>query len=126
MTELTEQLRAGELYYVKKKNGEIVIRQAHLYSCLRTEKAMPFVDFEDNDVEKVIAPVPSYDEYLESESHCAVYSEVNKSLKKENAQLKELLKECMPYFNELVEKQLKLEYIPQVYELLTKINEVLK
>ena len=39
-------------------------------------------------------PVPSYEEYLESESHCAVYSEVNKSLKDENANLKKLLKEC--------------------------------
>lgn len=43
-----------------------------------------------------------------------------------NQQLKELLEECRPYFNALVEKRLKLEYIPQVYELLTKINEVLK
>ena len=43
-----------------------------------------------------------------------------------NTHLKELLKECIPYFNALVEKRLKLEYIPQVYELLTKINEVLK
>ena len=33
-------------------------------------------------------PVPSYQEYLESESHCAVYSEVNESLKEENQQLK--------------------------------------
>lgn len=47
-------------------------------------------------------------------------------LQAENAQLKELLRECIPYFNALVEKRLKLEYIPQVYELLTKINEVLK
>ena len=43
-----------------------------------------------------------------------------------NTQLKELLKECIPYFNALVEKRLKLEYIPQVYELLTKINEALR
>ena len=63
MTDLTKKLKAGELYYVKKKNGKIVIRQAHLYSCLRTENSMPFVDFEDNDIEKVIAPVPSYDEW---------------------------------------------------------------
>lgn len=47
MTGYTEKLKAGELYYVKKKNGKIVIRQAHLYSCLRTENSMPFVDFED-------------------------------------------------------------------------------
>ena len=47
-------------------------------------------------------------------------------IRDENFSLKELMKECIPYFNALVEKRLKLEYIPQVYELLTKINEVLK
>ena len=45
-------------------------------------------------------PVPSYQEYLESESHCAVYSEVNKSLKEENEQLKELLKEWAQFETE--------------------------
>lgn len=63
MIDLTEKLKAGELYYVKKKNGKIVIRQSHLYSCLRTENSMPFVDFEDNDIDKVLASVPSYKEY---------------------------------------------------------------
>ena len=47
MTYLTEKLKAGGLYYVKKKNGKIVIRQSHLYSCLRTENAIPFDDCED-------------------------------------------------------------------------------
>ena len=37
MNDLTEKLKAGELYYVKKKNGKIVIRQAYFYSCLRKE-----------------------------------------------------------------------------------------
>ena len=48
------------------------------------------------------------------------------NLQTQNAKLKELLKECRPYFEALVEKRLKLEYIQQVYELLTKIDEVLK
>lgn len=43
----------------------------------------------------------------------------------ENQQLKELLKECRPYFDALVEKRLKLEYIPQVYKLLTKIDNAI-
>ena len=51
---------------------------------------------------------------------------MTKSQNTKNEQLKELLRECIPYFNALVEKRLKLEYIPQVYELLSKINEVLK
>ena len=42
-----------------------------------------------------------------------------------NQQLKELLKECRPYFDALVEKRLKLEYIPQVYKLLTKIDNAI-
>ena len=45
--------------------------------------------------------------------------------KRENEQLKELLKECRPYFDELVEKRLKIEYIPQVYKLLTKIDNAI-
>lgn len=46
-------------------------------------------------------------------------------LEAENQQLKELLRECRPYFDALVEKRLKLEYIPQVYKLLTKINKTI-
>ena len=46
-------------------------------------------------------------------------------IRDENFALKELLKECKPYFNALVEKRLKLEYIPQVYELLTKIDNAI-
>lgn len=34
-----------------------------------------------DNVEEVLAPVPSYEEYLESEAHCAVYNEENKRLK---------------------------------------------
>lgn len=67
-------------------------------------------------------PVPSYDEWKES-YNCMLENEV---LRLKNEKLKELLKECIPYFNALVEKRLKLEYIPQVYELLSKINEVLR
>lgn len=37
-------------------------------------------------------PVPSYEEWLENESHCAVYSDINKWLKQENQQLKEEIK----------------------------------
>lgn len=77
MTNFTDKLNAGRLYYVKRKNGEIVIRQAHLYSCLRTENAMPFVDFDDNDIEKVMAAVPSYNEV--------------QALKEENARLNKKL-----------------------------------
>ena len=69
-------------------------------------------------------PVPSYEEYLESESHCAVYSEVNKSLKDKNAQLKELLKECKECIS-AIDYDSPLNEREQI-KLLTKIDEALK
>ena len=99
MTDLTEQWKAGELpsgyyYIIVKKEFS---NRIDFYNSSAT-----IWSYNSNDVIKqVLAPVPSYQEYLESESHCAVYSEVNKSLKEENQQLKELLRECRYLFNEL-------------------------
>lgn len=183
MTNLTEQWKKGELpegwYYVK------VIPDFEYPNDIAFYTGGYFELYSDEDIEQVLSPLPSYQEYLESESHCAVYSEVNKSLKEENErleaenaqlhkfleglndldvakeneqlkliikrtkasgnypskvsqykaritalteenqQLKEMLKECRPYFDALVEKRLKLEYIPQVYKLLTKIDNAI-
>lgn len=116
MTDLTEQWKNGEL-----KEGE--------YWCKITES--PYVERVylpccDDIIVEVLAPVPSYEEYLESESHCAVYSEVNKSLKEQNQQLKDVIsKMCM----ELVDPDDNMsnglaEYFNQ--DLLLKIQEVLK
>lgn len=58
-------LTANKLYYVKKKNGDVCIRQAHLFSTLKTEKALSFVDFDDDDILAVLAPVPAYDQFVE-------------------------------------------------------------
>lgn len=91
MNNFTEKLNAGRLYYVKKKNGDVCIRQAHLYSCLRTEKAMPFVDFDDNYIEKVIAPVPSYEELQALKKENENYCERNKILIVEKSRLREWL-----------------------------------
>lgn len=126
MTELTDKLNAGRLYYVKKKNGKIVIRQAHLYSCLITEKDTPYVDFDDNDIEKVLAPVPSYNEVKILEADRLAKNEgeeIVSELKQENARLKELLKE----FKEFIEEENPKDYTimsERMDELLTKINEV--
>ena len=70
-------------------------------------------------------PVPSYQEYLESESHCAVYSEVNKSLKEKNAKLKELLMECRHIIN--IEKDFASCHFEKhkLNELLTKIDNAI-
>ena len=89
---LTEQWKNGELpdgyyYIIVKKEFS---NRIDFYNSSAT-----IWSYNSNDVIKqVLAPVPSYQEYLESESHCAVYSEVNKSLKEENQHLKELLREC--------------------------------
>ena len=84
MTDLTEQWKNGELpdgmYYMENTRGIIgIVGHSKVFPCYN--------------VKQILAPVPSYQEYLESESHCAVYSEVNKSLKEKNVKLKELLKE---------------------------------
>ena len=67
MAENNIKLEAGRLYYVKKLNGDIVIREACFYSTLRTEKAIPFADFEDRDIIEVIAPIPTYEQIQETQ-----------------------------------------------------------
>ena len=115
--DLTQQWKKGELpngwYWVKgiRAEGIYAYTAEYLNNMYRPRNG-----------ERIIEQVPSYEEWQAS-YNCMLENEV---LRLKNAQLKELLKECIPYFNELVEKRLKLEYIPQVYELLTKINEVLK
>ena len=119
--QLTEQWKKGKLpsgwYWVEccRDKGIYAYTGEYLNNMYRPRNS-----------ERIIEKVPSYEEYLsltyakeEDEKIIAEYEE-------ENTKLKELLKECIPYFNALVEKRLKLEYIPQVYELLSKINEVLK
>jgi hypothetical protein len=90
MTDLTEQLKKGELpegfYYVRCAwSDEVEIRYVH-----------NGVD----DWQEIIAEVPSYEEYLsltyakeEDEGIIAEYED-------ENKQLKELLKECKDYLPE--------------------------
>ena len=122
--QLTEQWKKGELpygrYYVELAyNGNSIIMADYWW-----DKTLTLDDhqYSREEVKRILAPVPSYEQWQAS-YNCMLENEV---LRLKNAQLKELLKECTPYFNALVEKRLKLEYIPQVYELLSKINEVLK
>ena len=143
--QLTEQWKKGELpygrYYVELAyNGNSIIMAEYWW-----DKTLTLDDhqYSREEVKRILAPVPSYEEWQASEKYNKHLEEVIKTyerkdkqatetsiayneLLEENTKLKELLKECIPYFNALVEKRLKLEYIPQVYELLTKINEVLK
>ena len=129
MTDLTEQWKKGELpygrYYVELAyNGNNIIMADYWW-----DKALTLDDHEysKEEVKRILAPVPSYEEYLESESHCAVYSEVNKSLKEENQQLKELLRECVEVLNDA---QRNYGYDDSIIDIcspiITKIDEVLK
>ena len=119
MTDLTEQWKKGEL-----PSGEYyIINDLGLHT---TDRYYPSHGFGAELPQAVLAEVPDYIEWRNMVNCACEEHEANKRLIEENAQLKELLKECIPYFNALVEKRLKLEYIPQVYELLTKIDEVLR
>lgn len=127
-TNLTEQWKKGELpygrYYVELAyNGNNIIMAEYWW-----DKALMLDDHEYSreEVKRILAPVPSYHEYLESESHCAIYSDVNKSLKEENQQLKELLREChsgfrkLPIYNLVDEDEAR-----EVNKLLNKIDNAI-
>ena len=121
--QLTEQWKKGEIpngyYWIRLSWGGMIIMA--YYTGFDGLFELDDHYYDSDEISEVLAPVPSYEEWQASETSIA-YNE----LLEENTKLKELLKECIPYFNALVEKRIKLEYIPQVYELLTKINEVLK
>ena len=122
--QLTEQWKKGELpngyYWIRLSWGGMIIMA--YYTGFDGLFELDDHYYDSDEISEVLAPVPSYEEWQAS-YNCMLENEV---LRLKNAQLQELLKECIPYFNALVEKRLKLEYIPQVYELLTKINELLK
>lgn len=128
---LTEQWKKGELdgeYYIETTNGEIYIVEFQNSISVKRKKLSKVKSFKGyvykKTVKEVLAPVPSYEEYLESESHCPVYSDVNKSLKKENQQLKELLKECREFFEEENPNDFTV-MSERMNELLTKIDNAI-
>ena len=90
MTDLTEQWKKGELkqgwYYVQLIRGEYRI---DLYIKDKNE----WVDCPDNIIDAVVCTVPSYEEWQAS-YNCMLENEV---LRLKNAQLKELLKECLAH-----------------------------
>lgn len=150
---MNDKLDAERLYYVKKKNGDVCIRQSH------------FVDFDDNDIEEVLATVPSYQELQDLKKYEKTINSyngmpidytiacetVNKLLDEkdvlkkkihiltesqmklentigevgeENARLKKLLKEVKEFIEEENPKDFTI-MSERMDELLSKINEVL-
>jgi hypothetical protein len=128
MTDLTEQWKKGELpigwYYIKLWKGCNVIDYFI---------GNQFLRYDDSDIVEVIAPVPTFDEWQEKlRALDAAYETIKmedetinrlvrsgKQCNYENAQLKELLKDCQ-------EKILLMDYDSIKIEILQKINEVLK
>lgn len=111
MTDLTEQLKKGELlegwYYVKKVNGQQGIAECYKVIDVITNVSHTVFEFSE-DIEQVLAPVPSYEEYLsltyakeEDEGIIAEYET-------ENAQLKERVCEFVKA-NQLLRKKLDKE-----------------
>lgn len=131
MTNLTEQWKNGQLkgfdwYYVKFKTGEIDICWFTEWSNDELGTGGQYFDgIEEKNILEILAPVPSYEEYLEMEGHCAAYSDINQwqkeeisaykrlvaELKQENTQLKELLKECHDI---IYETAFKLRSVPEI------------
>ena len=112
MTDLTEKWKKGELpsadenhtwlaYYLKQASGRI-----HADSYWRGN----WGHADRNSIIEVLAPVPSYDHFVELTEKV-----------KENQQLKELLKECREFFEEENPKDFTV-ISERMDDLLTKID----
>lgn len=113
MTDLTEQWKKGELpvgeYYLLYKDGWTTDREyydwANVYGRV-TEKGF---STDPNDIEKVLAPVPSYEEW--------------QAKLEENTQLKELLEWCRDELFEVYSNEVS---HPEDVPIIKKLDEVLK
>ena len=125
--ELTKDLKEGKLksglYWVKFK-GKIVIAECTVFG----DVSRPFEIETKTDfmikISKVLAPVPTYDEYKAMQEQLnkegTWYTEISyKTIKKENNQLRDLLRECKRhlYFQKKINNE--------VITLLTRINSAL-
>ena len=126
MTNLTEQWKKGKLpegeEYLVILTDEWYLRNPvepvrAFYSC-----DCEFEGYYDDDIKEILAPVPSYDELQNMNKAVNECMAANIKLVEQNAQLKELLKECFEYIDwtdgagSPISQQ----------ELLDKIDEVLK
>lgn len=129
MTNLTEQWEKGELpsgrYWVKMSYQGAII-PLYYSEDYGFEYDDHFYDFEE--ISEVLAEVPSFEEYQQLLSDQLAKNEgveINAELEAENAQLKELLKECKHIMS--IEKDFASCHFEKdkLCKLLTKINQVL-
>ena len=122
MTDLTDKWKKGELetnkyYYVRDISYILPAKLGRYDNQLYFSGNEVGYGYEENRELEVLAPVPSYEEWQASENYIdylkqciSVYESKDKQatetslaygkLLEENAQLKELLKECSPYISE--------------------------
>lgn len=121
MTDLTEQMKKGELpegdYYIS--NGDEIYPDYY-------DSAEGFLKTYNYGVRRILAEVPDYVEWQNMVNCACEEHEANKHLIEENAQLKELLKECQGSIATLLAKRITEVNGIKQKELLTKIDEVLK
>jgi hypothetical protein len=117
MTDLTEQWKKGELpyaeYYIKLAGGEYTNDVWDVGGWQSFNK-------KGDVVVEVLAPVPSYDELQNMNKAVNECMAANIKLVEQNAQLKEVLKECRRPVCWYV------DIFKNKADLLTKIDEVLK
>ena len=137
MTDLTEKFFNEEdipngLYYLKLKTGEVIIDDYPeiIHDAYGEFEHFGFKDTFIDNIEEILAPVPSYEELQSLEADKLAKnegSEIVAELKEENANLRELLKYCV-IFLEYAETSHNLPKIirKSIRNLITEINEVLK
>jgi hypothetical protein len=119
MTDLTEQWRKGELtegwYWVDyySIDGAVMLEYIPQHNGFGYD--------EKNLIQAVLSEVPDYIEWRNIVNCACEEHKENNCLLEENAQLKELLKECRPYIGYDT-----YEFDEKVNKLLTKIDEALK
>lgn len=123
MTDLTSQWKKGELpeghYYIKTHNETNIDEYIQWYKDhgIPSEKSFAYFN-----VQQILAPVPSYEVYKELIDGRKLLREHIKDITNENAQLKELLKECRLAIFDYPPYDLASDKI----RLTIKIDEVLK
>lgn len=131
--ELTKDWKEGKLksglYWVKFK-GKIVIAECTVFG----DVSRPFEIETKTDfmikISKVLAPVLTYDEYKAMQEQLnkegTWYTEISyKKIKKENNQLRDLLRECRPYLSYKINQNKHVGFTPDAANLLTRINATL-
>lgn len=133
--ELTEEWKAGKLeqnkdYYVETMTSDVFIDfYGQLYDDSHYPQNLGFDNVSNGIVKKILAPVPTYDEYKAMQEELAEHRhycccEKNEVMQLKLAEMEELLKECKKYIDFCcVPDGFGKSYIAE--DLLTRINATL-